>query len=171
MRRLDGTTDSMDMSLRKLREIVKDMGSQRVGHDLATEQQPKQENIELTLDTAQFRASAMSLGNISWLFFLCVGSVFTHGCPGTLRFMSSLIQVSGSEPVLPANPNIQRLSVLSLDWLNWITCPFLNQSLKPIGMDYTDWSSLGHMFHTRCPGSVFPKTHRSRVKERWYSLN
>ena len=44
---LDGTADSMDMSLRKLQEMVKDreagmlcfMGSQRVGHNLVTEQQ------------------------------------------------------------------------------------------------------------------------------------
>ena len=62
MKWLDGITDSMDMSMSKLSEMVKDRkawhatvnGSQRAGHDLATEQ-----------DRVHFPPGA------SWIF-LCV---------------------------------------------------------------------------------------------------
>ena len=47
MRWLDGVTDSMDMTLSKLRETVKDRGAwrataHRVGHDSVNEQQQQQ---------------------------------------------------------------------------------------------------------------------------------
>ena len=52
MRYLNGIIESMDMSLRKLQEMVKDREawhaaihmSQRVGHDLATEKQQQSDD-------------------------------------------------------------------------------------------------------------------------------
>ena len=45
MRWLDSITDSMDINLSKHMEIVKDMGSQRVGHNLVINQQQQLINI------------------------------------------------------------------------------------------------------------------------------
>lgn len=64
MRRLDGVTDSVDVNLSRLLETVAERGaqelqatgSQRVGHDLPTEQQQQQNGASLVGQWLRLRA-------------------------------------------------------------------------------------------------------------------
>ena len=102
MRWLDGITDSMDMSLNKLQELVMDRGawhaavhgSQRVGHDWVTELNGTEISVKrLNKHQNQNQIIAVMLWSSNQTFFLLISNVLlillSRKCREHIRFLEN----------------------------------------------------------------------------------
>ena len=136
---LDGTTDSMDMSLSKLWELVKDResgvlqspGLQRVGHDWETEQQrgtvwPWHAVFERLLPFPRFPYQGDLLG---FLFCCCCCRSVVQLCPAPRDSMDYTVH-----------------GILQARILEWVDFPFSRRSFQP--RDWTEVSCIAGGFFT-----------------------
>jgi len=149
MRWLDGITDSMDVSLSELQELVMDreacvlqfMGLQRVGHDWATELNWTELNITLIVKSGRFSSQIRNKTMMS---------ILTTSVNNALEFLARKINTKKKKEIIKnIHLNWKEVKLyLQITWcctLLLFSHSVVSNSLQPHGLQHARLHVLHHL--------------------------